>query len=119
MTPGFAGSNPAAAAIPNITKERESMFVVTRTYTFDPESRAALFSDKESALCYMRWLWEDYYNEEIAEGGDLNELECYFEDDYARITWHDGDRAEFHMIPIGCADIDTVKMSFEKGKIKS
>jgi hypothetical protein len=81
------------------------MYVVTRTYSFDSDSVGSLFTDRETASSFLRSAWEDFYNRELAEGGDLIEHECYFEEDYARITWTDRDRVEFHLIPVVYADL--------------
>ena len=74
------------------------MFVVTKTHNFDPEVEATVFESLDKAVVYLQWLWEDYYNEEIANESDLVESECYHEEDYAKIEWTDGCQTWFHLI---------------------
>lgn len=74
------------------------MFVVTKTHNFDPETEATVFESRGKAVAYLQWLWEDYYNEEIANESDLVESECYHEEDYAKIEWSDGCQTWFHLI---------------------
>ena len=76
------------------------MFVVVKTHSFDPEKSACSFDYFETAKEYLRWIWEDYYNEQIANGIDMDEYGCFIEDDYARIQWADGDYTEFCIIEV-------------------
>lgn len=77
------------------------MYVVTQTCNFDYEKNAWICETEKDAENLLHEKWEDYYNTEIAEGfGDLDEAQCYHEDDYATVTWYNGDRTEFHMIEI-------------------
>ena len=75
-------------------------YVVVKTHNFDAEVEAAKFTDYREATAYLHWLWEDYYNEEIATESHLNEKECYHYCDYARVQWEDGDYTEFILIEI-------------------
>ncbi len=74
------------------------MYVVTKTHNFDPETEAFVFDREKEAIEYLQHIWEEYYNEEIANGSALVESECYHEDDYAKIEWVDGCQTWFHMI---------------------
>lgn len=76
------------------------MYVVVKTHNFDPETEAVEFTDYRKATAYLQWLWEDYYNDEIAEDTDLDEDECYHESDYAKVQWNDGNYTEFNLIAI-------------------
>lgn len=75
-------------------------YVVTKTHNFDPETEATEFTDYRKATAYLHWLWEDYYNEEIANDSDLDEELCFHESEYAQVQWEDGDRTEFNLITI-------------------
>ena len=70
-------------------------YVVIMVHNFDPEVKTAEFDNYDMAKAYLHWLWEDYYNEEIAVGSELNEEFCYHQDEYAIVEWLDGDRVEF------------------------
>lgn len=78
------------------------MYVVVKTHNFDPETEATVFNTLGEAEAYMQWLWEDYYNEEIANDSELEEDECYFEGDFAKIQWSDGFQTWFNLIE--CSD---------------
>lgn len=82
-------------------------YVVVKTHNFDPETEAAKFDDYRKATAYLQWFWEDYYNDEMGEDSDLDEDECYHEEDYAKVQWSDGSRTEFHLIRI-----DTPRKNF-------
>ena len=72
------------------------MYVVTMTHSFDPEAKAVLFTDYYEAVAYLHWWWGDYYNAEIAESSiPLNKDLCFHEEDYAVVTWIDGDQTIF------------------------
>lgn len=75
-------------------------YVVVKTHNFDIETEAAKFTDYRKATAYLHWLWEDYYNEEIACESDLDEDNCYHESDYAKVQWDDGDYTEFNLIEV-------------------
>ena len=82
-------------------------YVVVKTHNFDPETEAAKFLDYRRATAYLHWLWEDYYNEEIAENdlmdddiSHLDEANCYHEECYAKVQWDNGDYTEFTLITI-------------------
>ena len=75
-------------------------YVVVKTHNFDPETEAAIFTDYRKATAYLHWMWEDYYNEEIACGSRLDEEFTVHEERYGRIQWLDGDHTEFNLIEI-------------------
>ena len=75
-------------------------YVVVKTYSFDPETKAVKFDDYRKATAYLHWIWEQGYNEVMGEGSDINEEECYHEEDYAKIEWSDGGYVEFNLIEI-------------------
>lgn len=82
-------------------------YVVVKTHNFDPETEAAEFTDYRKATAYLHWLWEDYYNEEMAENDQedddishLDEDECYHEEAYAKVQWDNGDWTEFNLITV-------------------
>ena len=70
-------------------------YAVVVVHSFEEDTPLYLFTDYEKAKRYLENLWEDYYNEEIANGSDLDEALCYHEDEYAKVTWSDGCRTEF------------------------
>lgn len=75
-------------------------YVVVKTHNFDPETEAAEFTDYSKAIAYLRWMWEDYYNEEIANESYLDEEKCYCEETYAKVQWDDGYYIEFNLIKV-------------------
>ena len=75
-------------------------YVVVKTHNFDIETEAAEFDDYREATAYLHWLWEDYYNDEIANDSDLDEEECYHESNFAKVQWSDGDYTEFNLIEV-------------------
>lgn len=75
-------------------------YVVVKTHRFDPETEATKFADYEEAVAYLQWYWEDYYNDEIACGSDIDESSTFHEDIYARVQWRDGDYTEFNLIEV-------------------
>ena len=70
-------------------------YAVVVTHTFDSEADTYLFDEFDMAASYLHWLWEEYYNEEIANESELVEKECYHELEYAVVTWTDGCKTEF------------------------
>lgn len=89
-------------------------FYVVMTHNFDPDNGIYKFQDEETAKEFLLWLWEDYYNTEIAEGSYLDEDLCYHEDDYAIVKWVDGCYTEFKLVE----GTDTVPKEFWKGRKK-
>ena len=75
-------------------------YVVVKTHNFDIETEATEFSDYRKANAYLHWMWETYYNEEIVNDSDLDNDWCYYESNYGRIQWKDGDYMEFNLITI-------------------
>ena len=69
--------------------------VVVRT-SFDIEVLVYLLDDYEKAKEYLRDLWQHDYNVELAESiRGIDEFATYHEEDYAKITWNDGDEMEY------------------------
>ena len=64
-------------------------------HNFDGDTPCYNFDTENQAKAYMHYLWEEYYNNEIAENSHLNENECFHEESYAKVAWVDGDRTEF------------------------
>ena len=59
---------------------------------FDTDVTIYLLDDYAKAQQYLHDLWEECYNQELAESLiDIDEEETYHEDDYAQIQWVDGD----------------------------
>lgn len=52
-------------------------------------------SNYEKACAFLRWKWQEYYNDEIAEHSQLYEVECWCEENEAKITWGDGKYTSF------------------------
>lgn len=75
-------------------------YVVVKTHNFDSETEATEFMDYREAVAYLHWYWEDYYDEEIACGSDLDKRMCYHEANYGRVQWNDGDYTEFNLIEL-------------------
>lgn len=76
-------------------------YVVIKVHSFDSETETVEFDDYNKARAYLHWLWEDYYNEEIANKSDLCEDGCWHEDEIAQIEWNDGEKTEFILSEIG------------------
>ena len=69
-----------------------SEFAVVRTTNFSDECEITLYDTYDEAKDGLQNLWQDYYNEEIAENGNaLSEDECFHEDEYAQVKWLDKD----------------------------
>ena len=75
-------------------------YVVVKTHNFDIETEATEFTDYRKATAYLHWMWESYYNEEVANDSCLDEKFCYHEGEYGKIQWKDGDYTEFNLIQI-------------------
>lgn len=74
--------------------------VVVRT-SFDLETPVYLFDDYEKAKEYLHDLWQKDYNTELAESiRGIDEFATYHEEDYAKITWNDGDDMEYILTDI-------------------
>lgn len=71
------------------------MWGVVVVHSFNNYSPMIIVGDLTYAKAYLHWLWEDYYNTQLAEGAELNEKECFHEESYAKITWDNGDYTEF------------------------
>lgn len=75
------------------------MWIVMMAHSFDADTPCYKFNNEEydKAKAYLHWLWEEYYNTEIAEGSELDNTMCYHEDEYAKVTWRDGEKTEFYL----------------------
>lgn len=73
------------------------MYAVITSHSFEADTPTVLFNEDEydKARAYLHWLWKEYYDTEIKEGSDLIESQCSHDDEYARVTWADGNRTEF------------------------
>ena len=71
------------------------MYAVIMVHSFYQDTPTVLFDDYNKAKAYLHWLWEDYYNAEIEYGSDLDTINCFHEDSYAKVTWADGTTTEF------------------------
>ena len=70
----------------------DTNYVVVVHHTFDPEITVyECGKEYDKAKDFLRKIWTEYYNEELSNHSELNEYECYCEEDYARIGWTDGD----------------------------
>lgn len=73
----------------------KTTYIVVMVSSFDSDTPAVLFDDYNEAKAYLHWLWEDYYNIEIALGSHLIETQCFHEEEYAKVTWSDNNTTEF------------------------
>lgn len=71
-------------------------YVVIMQHNFDAETRVVYFQERDKAVAYLHWAWEDYYNTEIAECPDsVIEEDTYHEENYALISYKEGGITEF------------------------
>lgn len=72
------------------------MWIVAVVQSFEYDTPAYTFAEYNKAKAYLHKLWQDCYNTEIAENSEkLDEQQCFHEDEYAKVTWLDGDKIEF------------------------
>ena len=90
------------------------MYAVIMIHTFDSDTPTVLFDDYDKAKAYLHWLWEDYYNTELAEGSALNEEMCFHEDEYAKVTWADEDSTDFILTHISEPDKNFENIDWKK-----
>ena len=93
---------------------RKNQYAVVTTHSFTEKTECVLFEDYERAKAYLHWLWEDYYNEEIANASVLIEEECYHEDEYAIVTWADGCKTEFALAEVYEAKEDFQNINWKR-----
>ena len=86
------------------------IYHVTMACSFDIETSIWKFENYEKAKAFLHWKWEEYYNGELANQSCMNKDKCYHEENYARITWRDGDYTEFTLIE----GMDKIPDEFEK-----
>ena len=82
--------SPAANVIPQ--------YVFVKTNNFDETRECTGFATLEEAQAYLHWYWEDYVNDEYANGSELAHGDTYHENNYAKVTWTDGCVTEFRVI---------------------
>ena len=71
-------------------------YAVVITYSFNGDVPVYLFDNYDKAKEYLHDFWQDGYNAELAESTiGVDEEKTYHEDDYAIITWNDGDYMEY------------------------
>lgn len=71
-------------------------YAVIIKYSFDGDTPVYLFDDYDKAKEYLHDLWQEAYNEELANSVvGVDEENTYHEDDVAIIRWEDGDYMEF------------------------
>lgn len=75
-----------------------SEYMVIISHNFDTETRAIHLASEAVAQDYLRWIWEVYYNEEIANESRLVESACWCECDNALVTWEDGCFTKFEIV---------------------
>lgn len=74
----------------------DTKYVVVVKHSFDRS--VAVYdcgNQYDKAKNFLRKIWEEYYNEELDNNSDLNENGCFYEEEYARITWGDGCETDF------------------------
>lgn len=64
-------------------------YAVIIHHNFDTDIRVITFDNYDKAKAYLHWVWETYYNEEIANGSYLDEADCWHEEELAKIAWVD------------------------------
>lgn len=84
-------------------------FTVVVSHNFDAETRVISLPNEDAARSYLRWVWEKYYNEEIASGSRLVENACWCEYDNALITWEDGCYTKFDFVIAYSPEPDFIK----------
>ena len=76
-------------------------YAVVVVTSFDLDVSVCLFDYYVKATEYLQDLWEDDYNTELAESViGINEAHTYHEEDYAKITWRDGDTMEYYVTDV-------------------
>lgn len=89
-------------------------YAVITIYSFDSDTPTVIFENYDKAKAYLHWLWENYYNTEIAEGSDLNEEQCFHENEYAKVMWNDNDTTEFILTYISEPDEEFNNIDWKK-----
>ncbi len=71
--------------------------VVTTVHSFSSDTPTVLFGENEykKASAYLEWLWKSYYEEEKAQNSALDHDKCRCDEEYAVVTWEDGNKTEF------------------------
>lgn len=75
---------------------KEMKYCVVVYHNFNLDMPVYLFDTYENAKEYLHDIWQDYYNQELAEHpGLIDENLTFHEDDYAKVGWIDGCYTEF------------------------
>ena len=89
------------------------MFIVLVSNNFDDTKEAYVFNDAEKASDYLRKIWENRYNDEIAAGSAIVEDECYHDEcedhecDFAKIEFETGEQIWFSIIKSSDPECDS------------
>lgn len=70
------------------------MWLVHIVHSYDIMGEASVFDNKETGRAYLRWLWARYYD----EASDLVEDDCYCDDEYAKLSYRNGDFTEILLL---------------------
>ena len=97
------------------------MYAVVIIQSFDSDVPMCLFTTKKEAKAYLNYTWENAYDTEKTESiVGLDESECFHKEEYAKITWNDGDTMEFILTFDSSpdAEFEEVKEKYMKGNNK-
>lgn len=76
-------------------------YIVVKSYSFDPETKAYDFDDYKKAKAFLHWWWEDDLNTELAENtNDVDEEFTIHEEDFARIEYIGGEYIQFVLVKL-------------------
>ena len=78
-----------------IQKGSDIMFCVIMYHSFDADTPVYVFPTYEKAKKFFDRTYENYLNEEIANNSELDMDNCFHEDEFAKVTWSDGESTEF------------------------
>lgn len=71
------------------------MYAVIMYHTFEHDTPTYLFEEYEDAKDYLKYLWEEYYREELRNHSKLNEERCFYTTEYAKVEWEDKEYTDF------------------------
>ena len=72
----------------------EKEYYVVITSTFNLEIKLYKFNDKENAIAYIQYLWEDLFN----NCDFLQEESCYHEEESGVLVFDEGNRTEINLL---------------------
>lgn len=73
-----------------------SQYVVIIVHSFEHDTPVYTFGeDYERAKNFLNEKWKEYYDEEVENNSWLDEIDCFCEDEYGKVTWSDGCYTEF------------------------